>query len=98
MKDKVFAGYMARAILFFDRHCLDVRCCPPQDPSNSNMAASIRVCCTLRFAIRGELFSFVVTAQTHRHIIKYIFEYIFIVYKCNCDCSWLLSFIDVRRK
>lgn len=37
------------------------------------MAASIRVCCTLRLALRGELFSFVVTAQTHICILMHIY-------------------------
>lgn len=71
------ADYLDRdmANLFSNRHLLVVLCCPPQGPSNSNMAASIRVCFTLRFAIRGELFPFAVLAQAHKGILLHISEY-----------------------
>lgn len=59
-----------------------VSCCPPKDPSYSNMAASIRVCCALRITIGGELFLFL-TLHSLVKTVQCVYMCMFTVFTCR---------------
>lgn len=83
-------------ISIFNRHCEDIPRRPPTDPSNPNMAGSVRVCWVVRNVVGGELFLFLIL---HSLVISAHCIYLCVcrVYVDNCMTvwQWLVPFTDL---